>query len=125
MATLKNSHRGTGVCKVFVGVDENGKKYSQIVYRFITKEAEYLAAEYALNKKEIAAKGLTFDEAVTAYIENKESVLSPSTVAEYRRSQGTDIPVAFKRLYIVDITQTNVQAVISGYSKNHSPKKRV
>lgn len=122
MATAKKLPSGNWRVQVFVGVDENGKNIRKSFTAATRKEAEYLAAEYALNKKEAAAKGLTFDEAATAYIENKESVLSPSTVAEYRRLQVTDIPEAFKRLYIIDITQANVQAVISEYSKNHSPK---
>lgn len=64
---------------------------------------------------------ITLSEAYDRYIESKDSVLAPSTVAEYKRMQKNDLPGIMK-LPLKAITQEKVQREINSTSKVKSPK---
>lgn len=85
------------------------------------REAEFMAAQWAIGKADMAAENITLYEAVTRYIDAKRGVLSPSTVAGYEQVQKD----YFKKVGIVklrEISNTSIQIWISDLSKGHSPK---
>lgn len=66
-------------------------------------------------------QALTFKAAAERYIESKRNVLSPSTIRGYN-GIIKQIPDAFLKENIYDITPLDVQREVNRMSKNHSPK---
>lgn len=99
----------------------NGKRSYKSFTAPTRREAEFLAAEYALKKKETLYNDITLGEAYTKYIESKSNVLAPDTVAEYSRAAKRDLqnlmPVKLKKL-----TQEMIQQEVNREALTHSPK---
>lgn len=76
---------GNWRCKVYLGMDENGKKLFKSVTAPTRKEAIAKAAELALDDKKIKLSKLTVGYCIDAYIREKESELSPHTAYGYKR----------------------------------------
>jgi len=83
MATAKKLPSGSWRVRVYIGDDSNGKHMYKSFTAGTKKEAEFLAAEYNLKRKE-KPKDVTVGDAIDGYISNKDGVLSPSTIAGYR-----------------------------------------
>lgn len=71
-------------------LDKNGKPKQKRIYESFTadtrKEAEYQAAEFALNKKnQHKPQNYTLREAINNYISDADNVLSPTTIQGYRK----------------------------------------
>lgn len=106
--------------------DKNGKQKEKRIYESFTadgkKESEYMAAEFALNKKRKARpENLTLSEAIDKYINSKDAILSPKTVSEYRKMKK----VAFKDimdLKVKDITEDRLQEAINREAKRNNEK---
>lgn len=103
-----------------------GKENKKRIYESFTadtkKEAEYLSAEFLLNKnRKKRPANMCIGEAVDKYIELKEPILSPSTITSYK---------SIRKTYVKDIESVSIQNVsndlISGWVnniyQNHSPK---
>ncbi|WP_313132581.1 site-specific integrase [Anaerocolumna sp.] len=111
--------------------DENGKPKKKRIYESFTsdnptldgkKEAEYLAAEFALNKKKRSKpENLTLVEAIDKYITSSDAVLSPTTIQGYdkikRNSYQELMDVPLK-----NITQELLQIAVNNESKRHSKR---
>ena len=94
MAKARKLPSGSWRAQVYAGQDETGKR----VYKSFTaptrKEAEYLAAQWALTRKEDnRSESLTFHKAIDRYIDAKSQVLSPSTIRGYRIMQRNAFPL--------------------------------
>lgn len=63
---------------------------------------------------------ITFGTALDAYIQNREVVLSPATIREYKRVRKDHELLENKKLY--NITQDDIQNHINVFSVQHSPK---
>lgn len=120
MAKAKKLPSGSWRVRTSVGKDANGR----YIYKSFTaptkKEAEYMASEYMLKTKDAIDKkilGALIDE----YIDNRENILSPSTIQGYRKIRRTtfqsimDIPVD-------KIDNAILQKAINEESKRLSPK---
>lgn len=80
-----------------------------------------MAAEYAAKKRESSQnKYPTFGEALESYIADREPVLSPATIREYRRNikNYNDI----KNIVLDQLSQEQIQTHINHFAANHSPK---
>lgn len=126
MAKAKKLPSGSWRCLVYDYTDSNGKrKYKSFTSNDTSnagkREAEFLAAEYAANKKNLLKSELTFGKALSAYIEDRESVLAVSTIREYKRSKRTDLS-ELENINIANITPEYIQEFINNQSKNKSPK---
>lgn len=121
MPKAKKLPSGSWRCQVYLGKDENGKNIYKSVTADTRKEAEYLAAEMQLKKKEKDKSGLTLAEAYEKYIESKKNVLSPNTVREYIRLSGKSFQELMP-LLLSELTQERVQIAVSNYASNHSAK---
>ena len=85
MAKAKQLQSGNWRVLLYVGT-ENGKRKYKSFTAPTKKQAEYMAAEYAIlpgAKKK--AESMTLGEDIDRYIATKEGVLSPKTVREYKR----------------------------------------
>ena len=123
MAKAKKLPSGSYRIRVFCGTDSNGKKLYKSFTAPTKKQAEFLAAEFIANKKELSTvkDSRTLAEAYARYIEIKSNTLSPTTVREYRHSAERD----FQELMPMKISQINqeaVQCAVNVMSATHSPK---
>ena len=84
-------------------------------------EAELMAREYQLGKRQRQERGRTVGECIDEYIELKENILSPSTISGYRKEQRNSLSelcdVALKEL-----TPMMIQAHVNKLALTKSPK---
>ena len=122
MAKAKKLPSGKWRALVYDYTDSNGKRKYQSFTAETKKEAEFLAADYSLNKKlRSSTHSITLYDGYTRYIESKSNVLSPSTLREYRRQQKHDFPELMP-LPIQKITQENIQIAVNRAASIYSPK---
>lgn len=96
MAKAKKLASGSWRCLVYSHTEttynDNGEKKQKRIYESFTapskKEAEYMAAEFALTRnKKTTTSNLTLYEAITKYMESRSNILSPSTISGYKNIQ--------------------------------------
>lgn len=121
MATAKKLPSGHWRVNLFVGKDIDGKRKYKSFTAETRKEAEYMAAQYNLERKENKAHKLTLHEAVERYIESKRNILSPSTIRGYYDVLDNYCPQLMKQ-QIGDLTQEAVQLAINSMAAKYSPK---
>lgn len=120
MAKAKKLPSGSWRVQVYAGMDDAGKRIYKSFTAETKKEAEFLAAEYNLKRKE-KPKGITIGDAIDGYIASKENVLSPTTISGYRelrrnKLQGImDVPLS-------KITNMIIQQEINREAARLSPK---
>lgn len=126
MAKAKKLASGSWRCLVYDYTDSAGKRH----YKSFTstdptqkgrREAEAMAAKFALEKEEKARCPLTYGEALDRYIEERSVTLSPSTIREYKRSRKVDFQMLMS-VPIDEITQELVQRAVNEERRTHSPK---
>lgn len=126
MATAKKLPSGSWRCQVYDYTDENNKRH----YKSFTsnnptakgkREAEALAANWAAEKESRSRCALTFGEALTQYISDRESVLAVSTIREYKRTKRVDL-ADLENIKVADITPEQIQELINKKAKDKSPK---
>ena len=127
MAKAKKLPSGSWRCLVYDYTDQSGKRH----YKSFTsddpspagrREAERLAAIYAASKEtESKVCTMTLKTAWEEYVQDRSSVLSPSTVREYKRALKSDLQQLMD-IKINNITQDVIQKAINEEAKTHSPK---
>ena len=120
MAKAKKLPSGNWRVQVFAGMEDGKKKYKSFTAPS-RKEAEFQAAQWAMERKERQSGNIRVKDAIDRYIEAKKGTLAPSTYREYLKAAERD----FKALHNVklwDLTSELVQATISEESKTHSAK---
>ena len=129
MPTAKKLPSGSWRCRVFSHYEyKNGKKVAK--YESFTssdpsprgkKEAEKLAAEFALNKERLSRTDYTVKEALEGYLASKSNIISPTTYRGYQtlinNAYGEILHLKTRK-----ITQVDVQNWTNKYSTDHSPK---
>lgn len=126
MAKAKKLASGSWRCLVYDYTDAAGKRHyksftSQDPTQKGRREAEALAAAWALEKEERTRCPMTYGEALDRYIEERSATLSPSTIREYRRSRGADFQMLMS-VPLDEITQEIVQKAVNEERRTHSPK---
>lgn len=121
MATARKLPSGNYRVNLFVGLDADGKRKYKSFTAPTKKEAELMAAQYNVSKKEKPKVELTVKEAVEKYIDNKSNVLSPSTVRAYRSCLKNDFQ-KIAHIKICDLDSETVQKFINVFAIDHSPK---
>lgn len=119
MAKAKKLPSGNWRVLVYAG-RENGKPKYKSFTAPTKKEAEYMAAEFTMSKKE-KSDSITVKEAYERYISSKENVLSPSTIREYRRCAKKDLQ-SLMDYKLEDLTHEIIQSAINEEAASHSPK---
>ena len=120
MAKAKKLPSGNWRVLVYAG-KENGKNKYKSFTAPTKKEAEFQAAQYAMERKERENGAMTVQEAIDRYIDAKEGVLSPSTVKQYKAYAKRDLK-ELQPIPLNELTQDMVQKEISREAKTHSPK---
>ena len=127
MATARKLPSGNYRCRVYLGKVDGKDSYKSFTAP-TKKEAERLAVnfldDYSNNKRKKKTKDITFEDALKEYIELKEQVLSPSTIRGYKSLQR-NFAEKFPHFYkskLCDITQEDIQLLISTLAVKNSPK---
>lgn len=120
MAKARKLPSGNWNVRVFDGTDETGKEHFKSFTAPTKREAEYLAAEYAAHKKNRIEK-MTVGEAIDRYIAAKDSVLSPTTINEYRKMRKNYLQ-SLMPIQIDRITREQIQSAVNEQSRTHSAK---
>lgn len=124
MAKAKKLDSGSWRCLAYSHTDAAGKRHYESFTAPTKKEAELLAANFALTKDREEKVQLNFKQAMDFYIELKEPVLSPSTIRGYdnmRKMLERDYD-ALCRMNISSIKKNDIQKVINDISGKKSPK---
>lgn len=120
MATAKKLPSGRWRVQLYIGTDDSGKRLYKSFTADTKKEAEFLAAEYNLKRKE-APKGVTVGDAVDGYIANKENVLSPSSISGYRKIRRNWLQ-SLMDVQLDKLDAPTIQAAINLDAARISPK---
>lgn len=116
---------GNWRCKVYLGMDENGKKLFKSVTAPTRKEAIAKAAELALDDKKIKLSKLTVGYCIDAYIREKESELSPHTVQGYKAMARIRFDT-IRDIAITDLSTRDIQLLMTElYDLSPKTKKNV
>lgn len=122
MAKAKKLRSGSWRCLVYDFTDADQKRHYKSFTADSKKEAEYLAAAYALTKKEKKKPAnITLKEALEKYCDMKSNVLSPSTLYGYRKI-GSSYMSGIIDMKLDDLNQKIIQQWVNDISRNHSPK---
>lgn len=123
MATAKKLASGSYRCLIYTG-KENGKRKYKSFTAPTKKEAEFLASQFLMDKKDKQNEPLTFKNAMERYNSSKEAILSPYSITSYITIKNF-LEKDFKEfcdMNIFEIKQSDVQSVINRMAKTLSPK---
>ena len=131
MAKAKKLPSGNWRVQLFVGKDPAGKPKYKSFTAPTRKEAEYLAAQYALDLaeqksaprplKDEEKPPLTFKQAAEDWIEARRNILSPATTRMYdSMMRCAYTPILHENIY--ELTLQQFQQTVNWYAGTHSPK---
>lgn len=121
MAKAKRLPSGNWRVQLYVGT-ENGKRRYKSFTAPTRKEAEYMAADYAQTRRGQAdPQNMTVAQAIARYIDTREKVLSPSTVASYRKIAKNNLQ-SLAGIFLRDLTNEHIQVAVSEEAATHTPK---
>lgn len=135
MATAKKLKSGSWRCQVYSHTEDiiqpDGTTKKKRIYKSFTcdvpgpkgkRMCERMAADWAENKEaQQNIENITFGEAIDKYIESRSSVLSPSTIREYKRTRNHDLKEIIQ-VKLADIDQNKIQIAVNKEAVTHSPK---
>lgn len=123
MATAKKTKSGKWRVLIYVYTDENGKRHYKSFTDKSKRAAEKAANAYVLlgNHEPRPYDEMTLGEAYDKYIEIKSAVLSPSTIAGYKRLRKNHFR-ALMPFLLKKITPQMIQAAVNEIAANHSSK---
>lgn len=104
-------------CQMMVG----GKRFDVIEDDPATAHAKALAIKAGLLEQDRPPKELMMGEAIDRYIENKDAVVSPATIAGYKRIRSNALQ-GIMDIRLPDLTQESVQKEINRMARSRSPK---
>ncbi len=114
---------GNWRCKIYLGVDESGKKKFASVTAPTKKEALAKAAELATDTKLIEQRKLTVGYCIDAYIKEKESELSPHTVQGYKAMARIRYD-SIRDIALSDFSTRDMQVLMSELSELSTKTKK-
>ena len=114
----RKTKAGTWRVTVYDYVDANGKQHNKAFTAKTKKEAERLAANYVRE----TPVGMPVRDAVRQYIEMKEPVLSPATVASYRGILRTHLSSWFGSKDASRLSRQDLQMWVSSLARSLSAK---
>lgn len=87
MAKARKLPSGSWRALVFAGYDQNRKRIYESFTAPTKKEAEFLAAEFAAQRKIVSKtpSNIILADAIDNYIQSKNNILSPTTIASYKK----------------------------------------
>lgn len=122
MATAKQLPSGSWRVQVWDGELKKTVSFtSKLPGKAGKSEAELMAREYQLGIRKRKEQGKTVGECIDEYISLKEHILSPTTIAEYRRCRRSEL-AELCELSLNTISQTTVQQHMNKLALSMRPK---
>lgn len=121
MASAKKLPSGNWRVNLYVGKSDDGKRQYKSFTADTKKQAEYMAAQYNVERKEKMECKLTLYDAIKRYIESKRNILSPSTVRGYYVILNNYCP-ELMNIQVGDLTQEMIQLSINSMAAKFSSK---
>ena len=122
MAKAKKLPSGRWRARALDYIDENKKYHYKSFTADTKKQAEYMAVEFEMNRKNRNKPSYkTVGDCVDDYINNRRNSLSPSTIAEYCAMRKRCVPQLMDTV-VSKISDEFLQKHIDGYAATHSPK---
>jgi integrase len=123
MPTAKKLPSGNWRCQVYMGKGADGKAVYKSVTASTKKEAEYEALQLQLHHKAItqSSANMTLREAMNAYIDGREGVISVTTLRGYRTIVANSFP-RIMGTQLRKLTPALIQQAVSEEAADHSPK---
>lgn len=121
MATAKKLPSGNWRVNLYIGKTPDGKRQYKSFTADTKKEAEFMAAQFNVDRRERQNSELTVKVAIARYIESKENVLSPMTVRGYKVVMNSYLNTLMP-LKVSDVTQEAVQNEMNRMALKYSPK---
>ena len=123
MSEPKKLPSGTWRVLVYIGKGKDGKKKYKSITAPTKREAKKAAEQFelTLTGTSLDFNDLTLEQAYDLYIESKSKVLSPSTIAGYKRSRRNHFAdiMPFK---LTKLTPVMIQNSVNALAAEHSPK---
>lgn len=120
MATAKKLPSGNWRVNQYIGKDINGKRIYKSFTASTKREAEYLAADYVITRKE-QLEDKTIIQALTDYIDSKSNTLSVSTIRGYEIIKRNAIE-EIKNIKLCDINEILLQKWMNNNAAKYSDK---
>lgn len=121
MAKAKKLPSGNWRINLYIGKENGKRKYKSFTAQ-TAKEAEFMALEYQLLKKEHSEPAnMTVGEAMDKYINVKSNVLSPSTIKAYKINRKNSF-TNLENLKLSELTQEKIQIQMNELAADHAPK---
>ncbi|MBR3280149.1 MAG: site-specific integrase [Lachnospiraceae bacterium] len=114
MAKITKTKSGNYTMRVVVGHDQNGRPIQKRFTHYDKAKLRFIAAEYEDSHRNTIRR-ITVEDAIMAFLASRRAVLSPSTLKGYN-SCANVIKCEFGRfcaLYVDEVTQADVQAIIN------------
>lgn len=108
---------GAWRCEVMV----QGRRISVVEDDPEVAHAKALAIKTGMIQEKKSPAALTVGEAIDRYIESKDAVLSPATVAGYKRVRKNNMQELMD-ITLPALTQERVQRAVNAMARDHSPK---
>lgn len=120
VAKAKKLPSGSWRVNQYVGKGFEGKRIYKSFTAPTKKEAEYLAAEYVLKNKTMLERKI-LGSLIDAYIADRQSILSPTTIQGYQKIRRNDFQQLMD-LPVDKIDNTVLQQAINWEAARKSPK---
>ncbi len=125
MAKAKKLPSGSWSCLAYSHTELVDGKKRRIYERFTAptkKEAEFLAAEFQINKKHHGSvEAITVSDAIEKYIDSKSNILSPATIRSYRSLQRNHFK-QIGEIPLQKLSRLDVQKEFNIYAATLAPK---
>jgi integrase len=117
LPTAQQLPSGMYRCRIMV----DGKRISVVDPDPNVAQAKALAVKNGLLEASRKPLSLTLGEAINRYIESKDAVLSPATIAGYKRIRNHALQ-GLMQVQLSDLTQEKIQRAVNAMAKTKSPK---
>lgn len=118
---MKAERLPSGNYRVRATYTANGKKHTESFTAPTAEEALYMAAKYKKDKQRLQRCDLTVGEAMDMYINDRNAILSPSTIVSYQKIRRNNLQ-GLMGIKVQDITQEDIQRAVNVDAKIRAPK---
>lgn len=124
MAKAKKLPSGTWRCQVYDYTDDNGKRHYESFTADSKKDAEFMAAQFAMEKEQRRhMSSSSLRNAIDAYIETSDAILSPTTIQGYRKIQKNAFSDIME-LPLKKLTRQSLQDAVNLEAKRPNAKRK-
>ncbi|WP_102287148.1 tyrosine-type recombinase/integrase [Eisenbergiella massiliensis] len=124
MPTAKKLPSGSWRCQVYDYTDDNGKRHYESFTSDIKKDAEFMAAQFAMEKEQRRhMSSSSLRNAIDVYIETSDAILSPTTIQGYRKIQKNAFSDIMEQP-LKKLTRQSLQDAVNLEAKRPNAKRK-